>query len=145
MGRYINKLKTENIGGGKHRVIEDFIYYSNTVGYIIVPAGFETNFASVPRLPFVYLLFGGVGDEEAVLHDFLYTPPHTPGTCHQKIVTRSEADLMFRGARYQADYCALLDYEDVRPMRILGNAWAYIGSWCMWAGVRLFGWRHWKA
>ena len=39
---------------------------------VIVPAGFITNLASVPRLPFVYYLAGGRGVKAATLHDYLY-------------------------------------------------------------------------
>jgi len=39
---------------------------------VTVPEGFVTDFASVPRAPFTYWLFGGIGDEAAVIHDFLY-------------------------------------------------------------------------
>ena len=39
---------------------------------ITVPTGFLTDFASVPRMPFVFLLFGDVAHEAAVIHDYLY-------------------------------------------------------------------------
>jgi hypothetical protein len=39
---------------------------------VTVPEGFVTDFASVPRAPLTYWLFGGIGDEAAVIHDFLY-------------------------------------------------------------------------
>jgi len=144
MGTYLTKLQTENLGGGLHRLTAPLIYQSDTLGTIEVPTGFETDYASVPRLPFVYLLFGGIGDEEAVLHDYLYTPPHRiHGLCGRE-VTRAEADRMFRGARYASAYRAMATYESVNPLTVLGNFWAYIGAWCMWAGVRCFGWRHWR-
>ena len=145
MGTYLTKLQTENIGGGRHRLTAPLIYQSDTLGTIEVPAGFETDYASVPRLPFVYLLFGGVGDEEAVLHDYLYTPPHRIHNGCGREVTRHEADRMFRGARYAASYCPLVTYESVNPWNIVKNMWAYIGAWCTWLGVRCFGWRHWKS
>lgn len=145
MGQYLTKLCTENIGGGRHRLTAPLIYQSDTLGTITVPEGFETDYASVPRLPFIYLLFGGVGDEEAVLHDYLYTIPHRTHDDCGRIVTRGEADRMFRGARYASAYRAMSTYESVNPLTALGNFWAYIGAWCMWAGVRCFGWRHWKS
>lgn len=39
---------------------------------VIVPAGFITDLASVPRFPGMYLLFGGKARKAAVLHDYLY-------------------------------------------------------------------------
>ena len=37
-----------------------------------VPHGLDTDLSSTPRLPGVYLLFGGVGKAEGILHDDLY-------------------------------------------------------------------------
>lgn len=39
----------------------------------VVPVGFKTDFASVPRLPIVYEKFGNTGDKPATGHDYLYT------------------------------------------------------------------------
>jgi len=39
---------------------------------ISVPAGFVTDFASVPRLPLTWLLAGDVAHKSAVVHDYLY-------------------------------------------------------------------------
>lgn len=36
------------------------------------PTGFVTDFASIPRLPFVYWLLGGRASKAAVIHDLLY-------------------------------------------------------------------------
>lgn len=144
MGRYHTKLVTKNIGGGFHELVEPFVYESRTVGFVVVPTGFRTNFASVPRLPLIYLLFGGIGDEEAVIHDWLYTPPHQTHTHCGITVSRSTADSVFRGARYAVAYRPLSEYESVNLWNIANNIWAYFGAWCMWAGVRLFGWRHWR-
>ncbi len=124
-------------------LIEPFVYESDTIGLIVVPKGFVTDFASVPRLPFIYLFFGGIGDEEAVIHDWLYTAPHRAhGSCGSE-VTRAVADRVFRGARYSAEYRAMINYESVNPFAVAKNMWAYVGAWCMWFGVRVLGWRRW--
>jgi hypothetical protein len=39
---------------------------------IYIPKGFETDYASVPRVPVVYWLVGRLGDPAAVVHDYLY-------------------------------------------------------------------------
>lgn len=39
---------------------------------IVVPQGFFTDFASVPRLPLAYYLAGGRGIKASVIHDYLY-------------------------------------------------------------------------
>ncbi len=48
------------------------IYESDLVGLIVVPKCFETDFASVPRVPIAYMAFGNRAHREAVLHDYLY-------------------------------------------------------------------------
>lgn len=62
--------------GDGWRLLSDFIARVDepTTGCyrIVVPAGFETDLASVPRLPFTYALFGGRARRSAILHDFLY-------------------------------------------------------------------------
>jgi len=55
-----------------------------------VPAGFVTDFASVPRLPLAYLVGGGIGDAAAVIHDYLYQT--------HDCKDRGEADRVFREA-----------------------------------------------
>ena len=48
-------------------------YYSTLLAdVVLVPEGFVTDHASVLRAPLTYWLFGGVGDEAAVIHDHLY-------------------------------------------------------------------------
>lgn len=54
------------------------IYDSDLLGRIEVPAGFQTDFASVPRLPVIYDLFGDRAHREAVLHDYLYRRDSVP-------------------------------------------------------------------
>ena len=77
-----------------------------------VPAGFETDFASIPRA--FWSLVGhpaGQYAQAAVLHDFLY---------RTKAVPRAEADRIFREA-----------------MQVLEvPAWQ---RWAMWAAVRVGG------
>ena len=48
------------------------VYLSDLVGIITVPEGFETDFASVPRLPIIYSLFGDRAHRESVIHDLNY-------------------------------------------------------------------------
>lgn len=93
------------------------VYESDVLGRdVVVPSGFVTDYASVPRLPVVFELFGGdIGDEPAaVVHDFLYS---------QGIVPRAKCDAVFREA-----------------LRACGvSAWR---AWAMWAGVRAGGASH---
>jgi hypothetical protein len=102
---------------GKWIVMQDLVYHSDVAGMTFtVPAGFPTDLASVPRLPVVYLLTGGRANSAAAVHDFLYT---------FKPVPRAVADAVLREASYVT----------------------YVDHWranLMWAGVRCFGWSHWK-
>lgn len=81
----------------------------------VVPPGFITDLASVPRYPIVYFLAGGTSNEASVIHDWLYTA---------KPVTRAMADAVLREAS------ALTGVPGWR-------------RWIMWAGVRLGGGSHW--
>lgn len=66
------------------------VYVSDVAGITItVPAGFQTDLASVPRLPLVFLLAGDCAREAAVVHDFLYT---------SHLVDRATADAVLREA-----------------------------------------------
>jgi len=52
---------------------EPLAYYSKTINQIIIiPAGFQTDFSSVPRIPIIYFFYGNRAHREGVLHDYLY-------------------------------------------------------------------------
>ena len=80
----------------------------------MVPRGFITDFASVPRGLWNTLPPWGEYAEAAVLHDWLY---RNPG-----IVTRKEADLIFRKLMKQ-------------------HGVGFLKRWVMWAGLRVGGGR----
>lgn len=69
-------LAIERIGRRRWKTTRDIVYHVGNLrsGWIItVPAGFETDGASVPRLLWcLFPPFGGDYDEAAVLHDYLY-------------------------------------------------------------------------
>lgn len=76
-----------------------------------VPRHFNTDFASVPRLPVAYYLAGNTAHQAAVVHDWLYRTGAEP---------RTVCDAIFREA-----------------MAATGiSAWR---RWLMWAGVRIGG------
>ncbi|AOZ08151.1 hypothetical protein BKK80_13310 [Cupriavidus malaysiensis] len=102
---------------GLWRLVEPLVYQSDMAGQTFeVPAGFETDLASVPRLPVVYLLAGGTSNEAAVVHDFLYTEHPVP---------RAVADAVLREA------------SAVTGVPV----WR---RWLMFWGVRLGGGSHWE-
>ncbi len=75
---FFTPLRAEKVNeagsGGRARwlLLEPLRYRSDLLGRVIeVPAGYETDFASVPRLPLAYLLAGDTGHAAAVIHDYL--------------------------------------------------------------------------
>ncbi len=44
-----------------------------------VPMAFRSDYASVPKVPFLYEKFGGVGKLAAFFHDYLYSKDYTGG------------------------------------------------------------------
>lgn len=79
-GRFHTKLYTEVVYGNDNLnillaplVYETDVLYDIPGSLITVPAGFETDFATVPRLPFAYWLTGGCARHAAVVHDYLLT------------------------------------------------------------------------
>lgn len=97
---------------GTWSLTRKLIYWSATTKRrYVVPRGFNTDFASTPRLPVVYLLTGNTAHQAAVLHDYLY---------RTGMESRTVSDRLFREA-----------------MAATGvPAWRRT---MMWLGVRLFG------
>lgn len=133
MGKFETPLRVEKISEHCWKLTDPFIYRSNNIGLIVVDAGFETNFASVPRLPLMYLAFGGVGDEAATLHDWLYRKEHTAYTGSAVKIERAMADKVLRGVIVEC-----LTNDGVSKLK------AKIIAWSMWAGVRIGGASHWE-
>jgi hypothetical protein len=82
---------------------------------VVVPIGFTTDFASVPRAPLIFWLCGDTSTEASVVHDYLYTT---------KQYSRAQADAVLREASLVSKV----------------PRWR---AWLMWAGVRVFGGSHW--
>lgn len=126
---FVGPLTISYIDGSNWRLAAPFAFHRPELTITIpavevaVPAGFETDFASVPR--FFWRLFppagSGVGaayGRAAVIHDYLY---RTPGAC----VSRRAADRIFREA---------MEAEGVAGWR----------RWTLWLAVRVFGGRSWR-
>lgn len=114
---FLTKLVVYAVTDTKWRLVQPLIYYSKILkSKIVVSEGFETDFASVPRIPFIYSLYGDRAHSCATIHDFLY---------QKQWVSRWKADRIFleaMGARKKPFYI----------------------RYPMWAGVRLGGWVAWK-
>lgn len=73
MAQFLTPLRGEWLDDQRYQLTEDLVYQSDVAKQTFtIPAGFVTDFASVPRLPVIYLLFGGRAHHESVPHDFLY-------------------------------------------------------------------------
>jgi hypothetical protein len=119
MSKFLTSLVMENAtdqDDGKWRLRQPLIYDSDVAKQVIVvPAGFVTDLASVPRVPIAYMLAGGTSNEASVVHDYLYT---------SHLVDRQTADAVLREASAVTGV----------------PAWRRA---IMWAAVRAFGGSHW--
>jgi hypothetical protein len=79
MSEFLTQLNARLKDDDRVWVIDSpLIYVSDILGKIEVPQGFETDFASVPRVPIAYMAFGDRAHREAVIHDYLYRTDSTP-------------------------------------------------------------------
>lgn len=84
-------LRVEEAGHDLHgravwELLDPLYFESDQFGDLVVPATFRTNYASVPRVPLVFMLVGDRFHKEAALHDWLYT-------VHS--LSREQADAVF--------------------------------------------------
>lgn len=116
-------LLLEYLDGRSWSLVQPFGHATKAGHGVTVPAGFVTDFASVPRIfwrvigPPVGAGPGAAYGRAAVLHDYLYANPGKR--------TRKFCDELF---------FEVMVADEVSPAR----------RWLMWAGVRLGGWRPWN-
>jgi hypothetical protein len=111
---FLSKLRVEQIDEENWRLLAPLRYFSVLLGRVIeVPEGFVTDFASVPRLPFIYWFVGNTADAAAVLHDWFYRT-------NTEDISREKADSLL------AEAMESLGYWKAR-------------AWFVWAGVRVGG------
>lgn len=117
MPAFKSKLIIEDAGGLPFLLYESLVYETGVwPGEIVVPKGFKTDFASIPRGLWNILPPIGSYDKAAVLHDFLY---QTNG------VTRKQADDVL-----------------LEAMTVSGTSkWV---RWAIYSGVRIGGWVVWN-
>lgn len=115
------KLVSENAQGESiWELKEDFGFHSDLLGRdIFAKAGEQTDFASIPRVPIIWLAEGDKGHKAAVIHDHLYQEsPHT--------MNRLSADNVLREA-----------------LIVEGFSQEEADTW--WTAVRFGGGGHWDA
>lgn len=114
---FLTRLRAEKVEDSTWMIVTPLIYSSDILDDVItVPADFETDFASVPRLPLAFLLTGDSAHAAAVVHDWLY---------EKQQYTRAICDLVFEEA------CVAAGEPKWRAT-------------LMWIGVRLGGWIPWN-
>lgn len=102
-------------------VLAPFEWQSESM-HVIVPEGFITDLASIPRGLRNLFDINGPSRRAAVLHDWLYCAAQD---ADGNSVTRKQADDLFREALAACGVNA-----------VTRNLY--------WSGVRAFGWRYWK-
>jgi hypothetical protein len=104
MSEYLSQLctveKTDEIGV----LSAPLLYQSDKYGLVEVKAGFETDYASVPRLPIIYSLYGDRAHKSAVLHDYAYRIDSVPA------FTFSQANDLFLEAMLCCGHKAYVAY-----------------------------------
>jgi len=111
---FLTKLRDERVSlFTKDRILlAPLAYYSALLAdVVLVPAGFVTDYASVPRAPLTYWLFGGIGDEAAVVHDHLYETGTVP---------REQADQVYGEALAACGVPAWRRVAMVAAVRVFG-------------------------
>lgn len=137
MSSFTEDLTVVKQKNGKWKVGKAFKYclgYEDSYRYVKVEEGFETDFASVPRVFWSILPPDGQYTQAAVLHDFLYN------------TRKFWVDHILPGGK-QADYPVDIrrrDCDDIflEAMKVLG-----VALWkrqVMYLAVRAFGWIPWN-
>lgn len=118
MSQFTTPFRGELIGNNKWSVIEPFEYHVGcypSEEIITVPIGFQTDFASVPRLFWMFISPIDKHGKAAVVHDYLY---------YTGIYSKAKADLIFKEG---------MEVLNVNPVRV----------WLMYNTVKCFGWFAW--
>ncbi len=128
IAQWLSHLDLRLHGTGQWITLGPLIYQSAVFGgTITVPKDLVSDLASVPRVPFAYLLAGSRVPGPAVLHDFLYL--------HPEFDDRALADELL----YEAMGVAApeLGFEPEHPViRSLIYAGVRAGGWVAWRDHR---------
>lgn len=118
-------LDIRQLGRRRWMTLAPLVYRSDLlVEPVTIPSEFITDLASVPRLPFAYLLAGDRAHGPAVVHDWLYQHPDWED--------RALADAM------------LLEAMTVEQLDLGFEAESLVMRRIIWAGVRAGGWLAWR-
>lgn len=129
MAGFLTPLELEYIDGHLWEIKAPFEYrvgheFSETM--VVIPDGFITDFASVPRFLWPLLPPTGPYGKAAVVHDWLYQFPQLmiPEQPKTRVINRAEADSILNEA---------MEVLEVGKMI----------RWSIYSGVRVGGWKPW--
>lgn len=130
MAGFLTPLNTNYIDGRKWEVRQPFEFCLGAPDgpeRIIIPVGFITDFASIPRLLWPVLPPTGRYGKAAVIHDWLYQKRiiEIPGLPGFRLCDRAEADHIL-----------------LEGMQVLGVGWWTRST--VYSGVRSGGWHSWN-
>ena len=78
MSKFTTDLEAK-LTGKTWELTSPLVYESDLLdATVTVPTGFKTDFASVPRLPLIYSMWGDRAHREAVVHDYLFRKNSKP-------------------------------------------------------------------
>ena len=121
MGKFLTKLVTRRLGDGDNQLTEELIYRYGGVE-IVVPIGFISDFASIPRIAWTLVgPPGGAYAESAVIHDYLLQYP----MLGERKLTRKDCDGIF--------------LDGMKSQNIF-----WLKRKVMWASVRAGSWVSWN-
>lgn len=110
----LTKLKTSPIDD-KYWLVEEDYYYQCSLGTIVVPKGFKTDYASIPRLFRNIINSYGKHGRAAVVHDWLYSKE-----CYINC-TRKQADVIFLEIMEECNVDKLKRQLMYRMVRLFGS------------------------
>ena len=113
---FLTPLNLHDLDGTRFELLSPLVYTTKASRIITVPAGFVTDFASIPRFLWWRYPKSGKWNRAAVVHDYLYA---TNGC------TRGEADGIFKEALGVCDVGWRTRQE-------------------FWLAVRAGGWKSWN-
>ena len=113
-------------GGNSVHELEAMLVYDDGLFRVEMPVGFQHDGSSVPRLPAMFLFFGGKGLRSGALHDYCYRKDakfFDYKNWEWVTPSYSQANMLYRRALKTSAY----------------GAFTYFG---MWFGVAVGGWPH---
>lgn len=106
---------------GTFILLETFLFVTVSGFSVLVPQGFVTDLASIPRVLRLFIQVNGRHSDAAIIHDWLY---YKRGHIGPWTLTRKQCDDIFLEAMLESGV----------------PKWK---AWTMWSGVRVGGWAAW--